>query len=277
MERFKEVIFSQRIVVLNETFAPIGGGKNGAVHAILWNETVSGRKAADLTSVFTKHLTLNGSSSRVLYWLDNCSSQNMNWNLIVHMILLVNSPLIKTNEITFKYLESGHTFMSADAFHAAVERSMRKYQEEELYTFSDFVECVKQSNNETKPPVTVMSCTDFFQPSIALKPSVLNKLKPRPKLAEIKQIRFTRGCFEFSYKTSFGLEFKKVKLFTQLQLKCVQNPKFSLESTFQYNKTDRGIEKVRKEHISKKLCPLMPTEKRRFWENLHVNDHVDVF
>ncbi|KAL1400062.1 hypothetical protein pipiens_007741 [Culex pipiens pipiens] len=51
MDRFKEVMFAKRIVALNETFAPLGGGQNGPVQAILWNETTSGRKAPDIMTL----------------------------------------------------------------------------------------------------------------------------------------------------------------------------------------------------------------------------------
>lgn len=112
MEGFKEAIFSRRIIAMNETFAPLGGHKNGPTHAVVWNETISGRKACDIISTFTQNLLVDKDQEHILYWLDNCASQNKNWDLMLHMILLVNSSMISARDIVFKYLESGHTFMS---------------------------------------------------------------------------------------------------------------------------------------------------------------------
>ncbi|KAL9704070.1 hypothetical protein quinque_007588 [Culex quinquefasciatus] len=200
MDRFKEVMFAKRIVALNETFAPLGGGQNGPVQAILWNETTSGRKAPDIMSTFTKHMEFNSTVKRIIYWLDNCASQNKNWDMLLHMILLVNSTWIAAERVTFKYLESGHTFMTADSFHASVERKMRKHQGGELHNFDDFVDCVKGASVEVEPVVTVMNYSDFFEPTVCFKPSVFQKKKTRPYLADIKEIRFDRGSYRLLYK-----------------------------------------------------------------------------
>ena len=145
MESFKRVIFAKRIVALNETFAPLGG--HGQVYAFIWDETIAGRTAADILSVFHYYLVLNGARPKIKLWSDNCSSQNKNWNLFVHIILLINSVHTSTIQIEFAYFESDHTFMSADSFHHAVESSMKKCGK--VYTFPDFSTCVK--NAGTKP------------------------------------------------------------------------------------------------------------------------------
>ena len=35
-----------------------------------------------------------------------------------------------------------------------------------------------------------------------------------------------------------------------------------------YSPRGRGISKIKKKDINEKLCPLMPPEKSKFWENL---------
>lgn len=273
LEGFKEAIFCKRIIAMNETFAPIGGQKNGLVCAVLWNETVSGRKASDIASTFFKHILKNPHHSCILYWLDNCSSQNKNWDLMVNMILLVNSSMITVPKILFKYLESGHTFMSADSFHAAVEKKIRP---RELHTYDDFVNCVKQAT-DPEPVVIEMDHTDFFVPSMRFKPSVWNKCKTRPKLNEIKAIQFTRGSYKFQYQTEFSGEWNHCTIFTNAQLKQIRSPSFDFESKLKYLKDCRGIEADRKSNIVRKLCPLMPEEKHAFWMNMPERDNCEEF
>lgn len=41
------------------------------------------------------------------------------------LVSMVNSNLILANDITIKYFEAGHPFMSADSVHHGVELSMK--------------------------------------------------------------------------------------------------------------------------------------------------------
>ncbi|XP_055527559.1 uncharacterized protein LOC129720151 [Wyeomyia smithii] len=268
MEGFKEVIFSRRIIAMNETFAPLGGQKKGPTHAVVWNEIISGRKACDIISSFTQNLLVNKDQEHILYWLDNCSSQNKNWDLMLHMILIVNSSMISTRDVTFKYLESGHTFMSADAFHAAVERRMRLFNKGEIPTYPDFVNCIKQANGDPEPIVTSMEYNDFFEPTFHFKPSVISRLKDRPKLANIKTVKFSRGSYEFHYRNDFSTEWKHCSVFTNKQLKQIRKNSFDFKLTLKYREACTGIEKSRKDFILRKLCSLMPAGKRTYWQDL---------
>ncbi|KAL1378352.1 hypothetical protein pipiens_004014 [Culex pipiens pipiens] len=161
MDRFKEVMFAKRIVALNETFAPLRGGQNGPVQAILWNETTSGRKAPDIM--------------------------------------------------------------------------------------------------------------------ICFKPSVFQKKKTRPYLADIKEIRFDRGSYRLLYKEQFDGPWLQVDIFTKKQLKEITKTDFCLKDSVKWRTGNRGIETARKAHIVKKLCPLMAPEKVSFWTNLEECDNMDEF
>lgn len=50
LEQFKEVIFTKRVCVFNETFAPIGSHLIFPVFAALWHEGIAGRKKEELIS-----------------------------------------------------------------------------------------------------------------------------------------------------------------------------------------------------------------------------------
>ena len=68
-----------------------------------------------------------------------------NFVLFTAMIAQVNRPG-RSETITFKYLEKGHTFKSADSFHAQVEKGMRK--KKNICDLDDFLKIV---DSEGKP------------------------------------------------------------------------------------------------------------------------------
>ena len=142
----KSVCFTKRIIAFNETFAPV----NAYVRAVksicmLWHEGVAGRKCEEITSMFLKALKIDRDYRHVVYYMDNCAGQNKNWSLLTGMVNLMNNGVVAAETVTFKYLESGHTFMSADVVHAGVERQMRAMGN--VCDFNDYVTCVKKVAN----------------------------------------------------------------------------------------------------------------------------------
>mgnify|MGYP001795745674 CR=1 FL=1 len=121
MPGIKTVCFTRRIIAFHETFAPIGVYKK-CVNTIscLWNEAVAGRKAEEVASKFIQALKRDRDYKHIIYYVDNCIAQNENWTVITALTNLVNSAEVSADTITLKYLESGHTFMSADSVHAEV-------------------------------------------------------------------------------------------------------------------------------------------------------------
>lgn len=77
--------------------------------ACTWDESTAGRSANDIASTFHK-VILRCYKKQIILWLDNCASQNKNWGLFLHLILLVNSKYTQVQELTLKFFESGHTF-----------------------------------------------------------------------------------------------------------------------------------------------------------------------
>ena len=57
MTGVKSCVFTNRLVILHETFAPLGEQKKKnpkQTRAVLWHEAVAGRSAPDVTSSFVK-------------------------------------------------------------------------------------------------------------------------------------------------------------------------------------------------------------------------------
>ena len=126
----KTCLFTRRLVAFHETFAPLGGkmAKSCTIRpivGIVWHEAISGRNAEDIMSAYVKAMQHPSyrDYTEFTFYTDNCTTQNRNWTIFTGMVALVNR-IGGPDKVTFKYLEKGHTFMSADSFHAKVEEAM---------------------------------------------------------------------------------------------------------------------------------------------------------
>ena len=120
----KIAVFTRRIVMFHETFAPLvpdekirkewANEKKKFTkikpHGMIWHEGIMGRNDEDVCSTAVKLLTQTPyrEGKVVNVWWDNCAGQGKNWTLYSQMVYQVNNhPSIE--EIIFKYLEKGHT------------------------------------------------------------------------------------------------------------------------------------------------------------------------
>lgn len=161
LEMFKNAIFTLRLSVYNLTFAPVGSKDKSCIVPVLWHEAISGRKQEDISSAIFKFLVSSEArdAKTITLWADNCSSQNKNWAYFSFLIYIINSVVISAKEITIKYFESGHTFMSADSFHHCVEKSMKVNKQSKIYDFNDFKEATAQASKNVS--IQEMLIEDF--------------------------------------------------------------------------------------------------------------------
>ena len=139
LPELKQAIFCKRLVLFNETFASSGGeakGKSIKPTGVLWHEPIKGRSAEDVASSFIFFFHAKIEISIILYEVNDTNGT--------------------TNEVTIKYFKPGHTFMSTDSFHHAIEQGMRKKQRTE--DFQDFVDLVDFSGK-----ALLMKHDDFLQ------------------------------------------------------------------------------------------------------------------
>jgi hypothetical protein len=160
----KSAIFTKRIIAFHETFAAVGtkAGKQKKPKqnniSVIWHEAVAGRKAEEIASAFIKALQHERDTPHIVYWLDNCAAQNKNWCLLTTLVYYINNAeLSSISDVTLKYFEKGHTFMSADSVHHGVEKAMCHAN---VYDFPDFVSVVSKSNASCMD-VIQMTCEDF--------------------------------------------------------------------------------------------------------------------
>lgn len=265
LDGLKTVVFSQRILAFNETFAPVGAYTSKfPVVACLWPESVCGRSSNDILSCFHRVILKYGHLEKLTLWLDNCSSQNKHWNFFQHIVLLLNKADISLKTVVLKYFEPGHTFMAADSFHAAVEASMRRAR---VVTYDDFKVAVEKAKKEVD--VLDMLTTDFFQTELTVSQYTLNRVHPRPYMENIRKIQFRKGRYDVGYTDLVNSEqLVYCSLFSKKQQKLIAEENFNLNGTLHWQKTPRGIEEDRKKALLSTLSSVVPEDKRDFFENL---------
>lgn len=246
--------------------------KNLSPSAVIWHEGLAGRKKEELCSAFHKYLLSQRDVLSIKIWLDNCAAQNKNWTLFSFLAHIINSSDIATNVLEIYYFEPGHSFMSADSFHHQVEQSLNSYCSSsktgaggKVYDFNDFERVIEQVKVKNVK-VLSMELRDFRDWKDHSSLMKIKKHSPRPYLSDIVKLKFERGSFNLSYSYEYDSQYTELNFLTAKYLKKPTEP--NVRSQF------RGVTKSRKSDIIKKLCPLMPENRRQFWEELPVSNEV---
>jgi hypothetical protein len=266
----KICLFTSRLIAFNMTFALLKPEKkattkrdrsaeSGAQVAILWHEALAGRDGCDIVSVYWKWLLLQRDCLRLTIYADNCGAQNKQWALYTMLVYAVNSDLIKAKKITFKYLESGHTFMSADSLHHQCEHALRN---KVVADYSDF-----RSALGSKMVILDMDVQDFAEWQSGVSRYQINSYAKRPLMTDISVAQFERGSNEMFFKFEFDERaFHRYTLFKR---------KFTISDLPPPCKTiPRGLSADKKKAILDNLCPLMHPSRRLFWEQIPSSDEV---
>ncbi len=267
---YKLCMFTKRLVVINQTFAPINKEEVHKKKAlgVLWHEGVSGRKDEDVTSAFIKcmeHPTFRDYSNFVI-WVDNCSGQNKNWTLYTSLIHIVNNE-DGPNSVTLKYFTTGHTFMSADNFHSKVEQKMKNMHE--VCDWGDFVACVRNAGEAYE-----MKVEDFKLYESGLSQGKTSK-ESRPLLSSVSVAQFRKGEKTLFYKKDHNEEFSQSDFLRKKVSDSIMNLDYQIKTQTQA----RGVTKSKLDNIVARLGPLMKPSRINFYKNLrHVeglNDMMD--
>ncbi|XP_055627194.1 uncharacterized protein LOC129769139 [Toxorhynchites rutilus septentrionalis] len=269
LEGIKSIVFTQRLLAYNETFAPVHNySKAFPVIACVWDESTSGRSAGDITSCFDKVVDwcCSNGLEKVTFWLDNCSNQNKNWNLFLYLTLLLNAKETTVKQLTLKFFESGHTFMAADSFHAAVEKAMRNG--EPVCTFPEFKRVVQKAKSNVV--VEDMSVNDFFEMKMTVSQYTLTNCKPRPYIENIRKIIFEKGSYEMNYSSAVNDSEKMHSccIMSKKQMKIVIHKDFNLANILTRRKDPAGITTDRKKALLNAILPVIKEEQKLFWNNL---------
>ena len=268
----KTSVFTRRIILFHETFAPLVPEKKikaqwkkegkairkEEVIGTVWHEGIHGRNDEDVCSTLIKIMNepQYRDANEVVQWADNCTGQMKNWTLYCALVHEVNNGSVP--KVTIKYFEKGHTFMSADSFHAMVESNMRS--KKNLYDFQDFVNCISSNAKAVE-----MAPSDFL--NFANKMSN-GKDTNHPYLKDIAVVQFRKGSTQMFWKVSHDDDIFQHGEFIQKKqrqgiIRGIQVPQ---------KDGPRGVTSSKKHDILKKIGPMMPKNRMAFWENLEESE-----
>ncbi|CAH1108697.1 unnamed protein product [Psylliodes chrysocephalus] len=176
---------------------------------------------------------------------------------------MINSAEISASEIVVNYFEPGHSFMAADSSYHQIEFSLRR--QGRIYDFDDFVKAVSKCRIKNKFQVKIMNFIDFYLWKDLISHQKVKRDSNRPLLANIKQLKASRGSFFLKYKNSFDSneEFKTLDFLCKKAMK-----KSGLFIPIACLSEPRGFPKSKKENLVKLLNGIIPASRQIFWENL---------
>ncbi|XP_077091400.1 uncharacterized protein LOC143742433 isoform X2 [Siphateles boraxobius] len=204
MPGVKTAVFTKRITAFHETFVSVGKNSFSKKNSlsVIWHEGIAGRKAEEVASAFLRALNQERDVKHIIYWVDSCTAQNKNWCLLTTLVTVVNDPTTPLEDVTLKYFEPGHTFMSADSFHHGVEKEMRKRPGGAVLDFEDFKNVIACSNSRKVNVVEMQS-----RHILAWRAGhSLAKLQKAPNLSIMAVIQLRRGSREMFFKLSHDEE-----------------------------------------------------------------------
>ncbi|XP_074542663.1 uncharacterized protein pogza isoform X2 [Halichoeres trimaculatus] len=258
MPGVKQALTSKRVSVFHETFATISqrrGAEKKSI-SVIWHEGVALRKAVEVASAYVCGLQREWNVPHVVLWLDGSTAQYRNWCLVTTLITLVNQNWNRTEDLTLKYFEPGHTFITTDCFHQRVEREMDSRPGGRVLDFQDFRRVVA-SAQWGDVEVVEMQNEDI---RVWKEGNSRRKLTNTPPLPELAQIQFRKGSRLLWVKLSHDQEeFTPVDFLRNRTRLNIPEPLRSAE---------QGIGKRKKMEILMNLGRLMPPQSRLFWEGL---------
>jgi hypothetical protein len=259
LDHFKKCVFTHRVSIYNETFCPLGKNIqiNGQTYAALWHEGISGRRKENIISTFENFIQAT-SLKEYIFFMDNCAAQNKNWAFLSALVYFVNCMDLDVESILINYLEPGHTFMSADSFHAQVERKLR--EQKSVYDYPTFVDCVRRCSMHQEFPIVMdMNCTQFKNWKDEKSAKEYDVY-----LRNICALKATKGQMHLMYKEEHAHQtWKPLNFIKRKVLKYGFEKPVPLEESV-------GIDATRRNEILKNLGNLMPAECRFWWQNVKI-------
>lgn len=175
-------------------------GKNKQAVCAVWHEGESGRKANNVASTHFLRKYCRDLKS-VTFFLDNCNAQNKNKILLSALIRVINDKMTNIDKITLEYFEPGHTFMAADAVHAAITKKLKS--KGQVYDIDDFISTIKSSRKNMQ--VDLLSHTNMIIFSNDSKVAF-----PKEYIHNLKVIEFRRNELSIFVKNDYNAVFKEI-------------------------------------------------------------------
>lgn len=253
MPECKSSFFTSRLVVFNQTFATLNSNASNKSYCVVWHEALGGRKAEALVDAMLKVIRKERDVNEFIFWADNCTSQNKNWTLFTSLVSEVNHST-GPNKITIRYLTKGHTHMSADGIHGNIETKIRRKRS--IYDFQELLQVIETSRKN----VQVLELNQFNSWQSKKRTAKKNDDPLKNFIVnDVVEVSFTKGYKTLKYKTDFASEHSELDFLQK---------KFSLTPFVPNVLPIRGISAAKKQKILKELVPIMPPNRKIFWETI---------
>jgi hypothetical protein len=255
--------FSEKITVYNQTFCQLGSDKKSFC---LVSHDAEIRKTANEFVNFILQFIMSEFCSEfknLIIWFDNCCAQNKNYLLFTSFISIINDPSVKLENITFKYLEVGHTYMAADSLHGNISQKIK----EEKYIFSPihFISHVQNSRKNVFVKYLTYRDILIFQ----------NHYNNKKNFAinNVKMCQFRKNSYNIHIKTDYDEDFKSFDILERNFKNSIIESKNYLNSLLKLSKP-RGVSQHKYNELQKATKNLEPIYKS-FYDNLFINDEFE--
>lgn len=164
------VFYKRQLWVYN---AGVHSGSENRGYCYVWAEGVAGRGAQEVGSCLIKHVQkyLSSDVKHLILWSDSCGGQNRNIKLTLILKYILHSSQ-HLEDITLKFLCSGHSFLPNDTDFSAIESALKHQQR--MYLPSDYINVMKECRKKNPLIVTELTSKEFFGTSLIEK-SITNR------------------------------------------------------------------------------------------------------
>lgn len=248
-------------------------GSDNIGHCYVWVEGEAGRGSQEVGSCITNYIKnkLDPKVQHLALWSDCCGGQNRNIKIILMLKVVLNShPTLKT--ITFKYLESGHTFLPNDTDFSKIE-TMLKYHER-IYTVEEYINIIKRCKRKNPLQVYRMKKNDFMSTKNLEKNTVNRKLfitKEKVNWLKTKQILIDKeNKFIIFMKTAMDAAFSQLNIEKKIKGKPIDISQHDLILLWPNGKE---IPQAKLNDLMSML-DLIPRDCHVFYKSLKGNDNM---
>lgn len=205
-----QIYYKRKLSVYN--FTIFDSNKEGFCY--VWDESNGMKGSSEIGTGLILYMTnLPKDIKHVVTYSDSCGGQNRNQFIASAMMYVVNNTQIET--VDLKFLESGHTYLEADAMHATIERA-RKHKK--VYTTEEWALVIEMSRKKPKPySVKILKYSDIFDLTSLGKQLMQNRTKNTKQETvnwlRIKWLRFQKATpfvISYKYELQTDLEFKSL-------------------------------------------------------------------
>ncbi|CAH2217449.1 jg19649 [Pararge aegeria aegeria] len=183
-------------------------------HCYVWVEGEAGRGAQEVGSCLVKYIKtkLQPSVKNLILWSDCCGGQNRNIKIVLLLKTVLSCCHSTLESITFRFLESGHTFLPNDTDFSKIETALKHHQR--IYTAEEYIDIFKNAKKKKPLQVQRMEKADFYGTE-KIEKNIMNRKKfsDKSKVSWLnaKEIKIEKNkLYSIFMRTSFEEEFKEL-------------------------------------------------------------------